>query len=134
MRRVVLLCRIGGKSNSGEGGEDPERWETLQGTSAEGMNDSLPHLKGLQDGDIATSKIKQVCSHSCKVRLSLLRTLGLFRSTCSSPSGLRTFKIGKNLDISSMATGGIRPIRRHTALPSELRPAGDQDCTGSQAR
>jgi hypothetical protein len=33
----------------------------LTGTQG-GRNSKLPHLKGLQDGDIATSKIKQVCS------------------------------------------------------------------------
>jgi hypothetical protein len=54
-----VLCSIGGKSNSGEGGEDPSRWETLAGTSAQGVNETLPHLKGLRDGDVATSKIKQ---------------------------------------------------------------------------
>ena len=58
--KSVARCRIGGKSNSGEGGEDPERWEVLQGTSAEGVNESLPHLNGLRDGDVATSQIKQV--------------------------------------------------------------------------
>ena len=58
-----MLCRIGGKSNSGEGGEDPERWEVLQGTSADGVNEGLPHLKGLRDGDVATSQMKQARPH-----------------------------------------------------------------------
>ena len=56
---AIAMNRIGGKSNSGEGGEDPVRWERVEG-SVDGVATSLPHLRGLQDGDLATSKIKQV--------------------------------------------------------------------------
>lgn len=51
-----------GKSNSGEGGEDPVRWEYLGDIDDKGNSPTLPHLKGLQTGDTANSRIKQVCS------------------------------------------------------------------------
>lgn len=51
-----------GKSNSGEGGEDPQRWELLSDVDADGNSPTFPHLKGLQSGDVASSRIKQVAS------------------------------------------------------------------------
>jgi glutamate synthase (ferredoxin) len=59
---AIAMNRIGGKSNSGEGGEDPVRWETLSNVDAEGKSETLPHLNGLKNGDVATSRIKQVAS------------------------------------------------------------------------
>ena len=59
---AVAMNRIGGKSNSGEGGEDPVRWEVLSDVGADGKSSTLPHLRGLRNGDVATSKIKQVAS------------------------------------------------------------------------
>ena len=59
---AVAMNRIGGKSNSGEGGEDPVRWETMTDVDAEGRSSALPHLRGLKSGDTATSRIKQVAS------------------------------------------------------------------------
>nr|GEU60165.1 ferredoxin-dependent glutamate synthase, chloroplastic [Tanacetum cinerariifolium] len=58
---AIAMNRIGGKSNSGEGGEDPIRWTPLSDV-VDGYSPTLPHLKGLQNGDIATSAIKQVAS------------------------------------------------------------------------
>ncbi|PON63092.1 Glutamate synthase [Parasponia andersonii] len=58
---AIAMNRIGGKSNSGEGGEDPIRWKPLSDV-ADGYSPTLPHLKGLQNGDTATSAIKQVAS------------------------------------------------------------------------
>lgn len=58
---AIAMNRIGGKSNSGEGGEDPIRWEIMKDVQ-DGKSSSLPHLSGLQNGDTATSKIKQVAS------------------------------------------------------------------------
>ncbi|AED90704.1 ferredoxin-dependent glutamate synthase [Arabidopsis thaliana] len=58
---AIAMNRIGGKSNSGEGGEDPIRWKPLTDV-VDGYSPTLPHLKGLQNGDIATSAIKQVAS------------------------------------------------------------------------
>ena len=45
---AIAMNRIGGKSNSGEGGEDPVRWEHLSDVDAEGSSPTLPHLRGLQ--------------------------------------------------------------------------------------
>jgi glutamate synthase (ferredoxin) len=59
---AVAVNRIGGRSNSGEGGEDPARWLELSDVDSEGRSPSFPHLKGLANGDTATSKIKQVAS------------------------------------------------------------------------
>ncbi|KAI3472270.1 hypothetical protein Pfo_029758 [Paulownia fortunei] len=58
---AIAMNRIGGKSNSGEGGEDPIRWSPLTDV-IDGYSPTLPHLKGLQNGDTATSAIKQVAS------------------------------------------------------------------------
>ncbi|KAJ9544065.1 hypothetical protein OSB04_023772 [Centaurea solstitialis] len=58
---AIAMNRIGGKSNSGEGGEDPIRWTPLSDV-VDGYSPTLPHLKGLQNGDTATSAIKQVAS------------------------------------------------------------------------
>jgi glutamate synthase (ferredoxin) len=58
-----MACeRSAGKSNSGEGGEDPVRWDVMQNVGPDGVSPSLPHLKGLQNGDMATSRIKQARS------------------------------------------------------------------------
>ncbi|KAL4447262.1 hypothetical protein ABPG77_007295 [Micractinium sp. CCAP 211/92] len=59
---AIAVNRIGGKSNSGEGGEDPVRWERLSDVDENGKSATLPHLRGLKNGDIATSRIKQVAS------------------------------------------------------------------------
>jgi len=59
---AIAMNRIGGKSNSGEGGEDPIRWTTLKDADGEGRSGTFPYLRGLQNGDTATSKIKQVAS------------------------------------------------------------------------
>ncbi len=60
---AIAMNRIGGKSNSGEGGEDPVRFKALGDVDdATGLSPRLPHLKGLRNGDIATSAIKQVAS------------------------------------------------------------------------
>ncbi|KAL1548750.1 Ferredoxin-dependent glutamate synthase [Salvia divinorum] len=58
---AIAMNRLSGKSNSGEGGEDPIRWTPLTDV-VDGYSPTLPHLKGLQNGDTATSAIKQVAS------------------------------------------------------------------------
>ena len=58
---AVAMNRIGGKSNSGEGGEDMVRFKVLDDV-ANGKSPTLPHLNGLQNGDTASSAIKQVAS------------------------------------------------------------------------
>ncbi|CAG9463312.1 unnamed protein product [Pedinophyceae sp. YPF-701] len=59
---AVAVNRIGGRSNSGEGGEDPVRWLKMDDVDAEGNSPTFPYLRGLENGDTATSKIKQVAS------------------------------------------------------------------------
>ena len=59
---AVAMNRIGGKSNSGEGGEDKVRFKVLDDVAADGKSPTLPHLNGLQNGDTASSAIKQVAS------------------------------------------------------------------------
>ena len=58
----IAMNRIGGKSNSGEGGEDAVRFKVLDDVDGEGLSATLPHLKGLANGDTASSAIKQVAS------------------------------------------------------------------------
>src|SRR4028118_1917310 len=59
---AVAMNRIGGKSNSGEGGGDPVRFNVLDDVDETGHSPLLPHLKGLKNGDTASSAIKQVAS------------------------------------------------------------------------
>lgn len=59
---AIAMNRLGGKSNSGEGGEDPVRFPVLNDVDAAGHSMALPHLNGLQNGDTANSSIKQVAS------------------------------------------------------------------------
>ncbi|MBE9010009.1 glutamate synthase large subunit, partial [Pseudanabaenaceae cyanobacterium LEGE 13415] len=58
---AIAMNRLGGRSNSGEGGEDPVRYKVLDKVE-EGVSPLLPHLKGLKVGDTANSAIKQVAS------------------------------------------------------------------------
>ncbi|MEL6157627.1 MAG: glutamate synthase large subunit [Cyanobacteria bacterium J06627_32] len=58
----IAMNRIGGKSNSGEGGEDAIRFKVLDDVDSDGFSPTLPHLKGLANGDTASSAIKQVAS------------------------------------------------------------------------
>ncbi|MEM9483670.1 MAG: glutamate synthase large subunit [Cyanobacteria bacterium P01_F01_bin.116] len=59
---AIAMNRIGGKSNSGEGGEDTVRFRAIDDVDAQGLSATLPHLKGLKPGDTACSAIKQVAS------------------------------------------------------------------------
>ena len=59
---AIAMNRIGGKSNSGEGGEDPVRFKVLNDVDENGKSVLLPHLNGLRKGDTANSAIKQVAS------------------------------------------------------------------------
>ncbi|MBD2021850.1 glutamate synthase subunit alpha, partial [Leptolyngbya sp. FACHB-36] len=59
---AIAMNRIGGKSNSGEGGEDPVRFNVLNDVDDTGHSSLLPHLNGLRNGDTASSAIKQVAS------------------------------------------------------------------------
>ncbi|MEN9214794.1 MAG: glutamate synthase-related protein [Gloeomargarita sp. DG02_1_bins_92] len=59
---AIAMNRLGGKSNSGEGGEDPVRFQVLTDVDAAGHSPTMPHLHGLRNGDTASSAIKQVAS------------------------------------------------------------------------
>jgi glutamate synthase (ferredoxin) len=59
---AIAMNRLGGKSNSGEGGEDPQRFLTINDVDENGHSPTFPHLKGLRNGDSASSCTKQVAS------------------------------------------------------------------------
>lgn len=69
---AVAMNRIGGKSNSGEGGEDPKRFIPISDAKSDGSTDSFPYLRGLKNGDVASSAIKQVASGRFGVTTSFL--------------------------------------------------------------
>jgi len=59
---AIAVNRVGGKSNSGEGGEDTIRSKTITDVDENGKSPSFPHLHGLKNGDSANSYIHQVAS------------------------------------------------------------------------
>lgn len=59
---AIAVNRIGGKSNSGEGGEDIIRGQPLQDVDEKGRSPTFPHLAGLKNGDSANSFVHQVAS------------------------------------------------------------------------
>ena len=71
---AIAMNRIGGKSNSGEGGEDPARFNPLTDVDAEGGSATLPGLRGLRNGDTACSAIKQIASGRFGVTPEYLRS------------------------------------------------------------
>jgi len=71
---AVAMNRIGGKSNSGEGGEDPARFHVLNDVDGEGHSATLPTIKGLRNGDTACSAIKQIASGRFGVTPEYLRS------------------------------------------------------------
>jgi len=81
---AIAMNRIGGKSNSGEGGEDPARFQVLNDVDAEGRSVSFPSIGGLRNGDTACSAIKQIASGRFGVTAEYLRSLAP-RWTSTSP-------------------------------------------------
>ncbi len=71
---AVAMNRIGGKSNSGEGGEDPARFQIISQVDEEGRSKELPSIKGLKQGDTACSAIKQIASGRFGVTPEYLRS------------------------------------------------------------
>ncbi len=71
---AVAMNRIGGKSNSGEGGEDPARFHALDDVDGEGRSATLPGINGLRNGDTACSAIKQIASGRFGVTPEYLRS------------------------------------------------------------
>jgi glutamate synthase (ferredoxin) len=58
----IAMNRIGGLSNSGEGGEDKKRYNLINDVDSEGKSKEFNNLKGLYNGDSACSGIKQIAS------------------------------------------------------------------------
>jgi glutamate synthase (ferredoxin) len=71
---AIAMNRIGGKSNSGEGGEDPVRFTVLQDVDGGGLSATLPSVRGLRNGDTACSAIKQIASGRFGVTAEYLRS------------------------------------------------------------
>jgi glutamate synthase (ferredoxin) len=71
---AVAMNRIGGKSNSGEGGEDPVRFAILNDVNDDGLSPTLPTVRGLRNGDTACSAIKQIASGRFGVTAEYLRS------------------------------------------------------------
>ncbi len=71
---AVAMNRIGGKSNSGEGGEDPQRFKVLEDVGKDSCSKTLPSIKGLRNGDTACSAIKQIASGRFGVTPEYLRS------------------------------------------------------------
>ena len=71
---AVAMNRIGGKSNSGEGGEDPARFNTLNDIDENTQSPTLPFIRGLENGDTACSAIKQIASGRFGVTPDYLRS------------------------------------------------------------
>ena len=59
---AIAMNRLGGKANSGEGGEDPARREPLEDVDESGRSARLPGLTGLRNGDRPATAIRQVAS------------------------------------------------------------------------
>jgi len=59
---AIAMNRLGAKSNSGEGGEDPLRYYPIEDVQQDGTSPHFPGLKGLKPGDSASSAVRQVAS------------------------------------------------------------------------
>lgn len=59
---AIAVNRVGGKSNSGEGGEDTIRGQALTDVDENGRSPTFPHLAGLKNGDSANSFVHQIAS------------------------------------------------------------------------
>ena len=68
---AIAMNRIGARSNSGEGGEDPIRSKPIT-PDADGTSKDFPGLINLKEGDSARSKIRQVASGRFGVTTSYL--------------------------------------------------------------
>ena len=71
---AIAVNRVGGKSNSGEGGEDTIRTKTLDDVDEKGNSPTFPHLAGLKNGDSANSYVHQVASGRFGVTPEFLTT------------------------------------------------------------
>lgn len=59
---AIAMNRLGAMSNSGEGGEDPNRYYPIKNIQSDGTTPDFPGLFALKEGDNAASAIRQVAS------------------------------------------------------------------------
>jgi len=59
---AIAMNRLGAMSNSGEGGEDPNRYYPIKNVQPDGTSPDFPGLFALKEGDHAASAIRQVAS------------------------------------------------------------------------
>ena len=59
---AIAMNRLNAKSNSGEGGEDANRFYPLKTVDQDGTSPDFPGLRNLRPGDSAASAIRQVAS------------------------------------------------------------------------
>ncbi|MBI2811564.1 MAG: glutamate synthase large subunit, partial [Candidatus Melainabacteria bacterium] len=59
---AIAMNRLGAMSNSGEGGEDPNRYYPIKNIQADGTSPDFPGIVALKEGDHAASAIRQVAS------------------------------------------------------------------------
>lgn len=71
---AIAMNRLGGSSNSGEGGEDPLRYRPVENINEDGTSLDYPNLRDLQPGDSASSAIRQVASGRFGVTAEYLAT------------------------------------------------------------
>jgi len=71
---AIAVNRVGGKSNSGEGGEDILRGKPIMDVDERGRSKSFPHLAGLKNGDSANSFVHQIASGRFGVTPEFLAT------------------------------------------------------------
>ncbi|KAE9465846.1 hypothetical protein C3L33_02240, partial [Rhododendron williamsianum] len=122
---AIAMNRLGGKSNSGEGGEDPVRWSPLTDV-VDGYSPTLPHLKGLQNGDTA-----QVLSSRSIVVDPLFQTIYALQShvrfaiKCIISCHVQASFKKKLLHISQVASGrfGVTPTFLVNADQLEIKIA-----------
>jgi glutamate synthase (ferredoxin) len=108
---AVAMRRIGGRGNSGEGGEDPERDRAIDDVDAGGRSAHLPHLRGLRAGDDASSQIRQVAS-------------GRFGVTCRYLATAEQLEI-KIAQGAKPGEGGELPGEKVTTYVASLRRAAE---------
>ncbi|MBX9685551.1 MAG: glutamate synthase large subunit [Candidatus Obscuribacterales bacterium] len=71
---AIAMNRLGARSNSGEGGEDPLRYRPITKIEADGTSSNFPGLQGLKAGDHAGSRIRQLASGRFGVSTEYLAT------------------------------------------------------------
>jgi glutamate synthase (ferredoxin) len=136
---AIAVNRIGGKSNSGEGGEDPLRSKTLLDVDERGRSPSFPHLAGLKNGDSANSYVHQVASGRFGVTPLFLVTakqLEIKMAQGAKPGeggqlpGPKVSDYIASLRASKAGVTLISPPPHHDIYSIEVRRRGERRCLG----